>query len=277
MQLDTGLSLRALKGAPLSLLVALLHAERDQAGLIRATAYDRKTVQAGLQVLEDVGLATRSNYRCWAITAVGRSLVARLLDPEAGKIPVSASDNPVDNPVDNFGETAEAGKIPVSADGAQGMITAEAGKIPVSEDGAQGTTTAEAGKIPVSASDDGPEAGKIPVSASRARKNTTAAATTNYSLGSSSSSGRGRARDAPDLAEVLQRLGIGVPMCHVLAALPHVTADYAQRHVAYGRAAGESLALVIHRMRSGDPAPVVKVRDPVRAYVPPELEDVVVR
>ncbi len=276
MQLDTGLLLRALKGAPLSLLVALLHAERDQAGLIRATAYDRKTVQAGLQVLEDVGLATRSNYRCWAITAVGRSLVARLLDPEAGKIPVSASDNPVDNPVDNFGETAEAGKIPVSADGAQGMITAEAGKIPVSEDGAQGTITAEAGKIPVSASDDGPEAGKIPVSASRARKNTTAAATTNYSLSSSSSSGRGRARDAPDVANVaeqLQRLGIGVPMCDVLASLPHVTAEYARQHVAHGRDVGDSMSLIIHRIRSGDPVPVVKVR----GEIPAELEDVVMR
>lgn len=297
MQLNGQTFLRVLKGAPLSVLIGLwVHGGMGQGELRRCTGYDEKTVRDALEFLDALGLVARAHYRKWvlAVDVFGQLPLAGLGLPagralgagaggsggaESGRSRVSGPD------VDGAGG-AETGDSVVSA---AVVSVAETEVSPLSDGGRPVGTVAEGGNSPVSAAADGAEAGNSPVSEREAGNSPASghypAAAAVSGFKSSSSSTRAPARDAPaadvvsgaDVAEVLQRLGIGVPMCHVLAALPHVTADYAQRHVAYGRAAGESLALVIHRMRSGDPAPVVKVRDPVRAYVPPELEDVVVR
>jgi hypothetical protein len=61
--------------------------------------------------------------------------------------------------------------------------------------------------------------------------------------------------DFDDVCRALGRAGIFEPMRSRLAALPHVTRRYVAAHAARADEEGSSAALLIHRIRSGDPAP----------------------
>jgi len=60
------------------------------------------------------------------------------------------------------------------------------------------------------------------------------------------------------LAKALRSAGIGSNAWPDLAALEHVTPAYVRAHAAYARARGDSVGLLITRIRCGDPVPRAK-------------------
>jgi len=68
--LDHNTFLRALKGAPLSVLLALwVHGSLGRRALCIKTGYQRDTVGDALLLLEDLGLVVRPSYRKWALAS----------------------------------------------------------------------------------------------------------------------------------------------------------------------------------------------------------------
>jgi hypothetical protein len=57
------------------------------------------------------------------------------------------------------------------------------------------------------------------------------------------------------LMQELHSAGIGEPMASRLAVLPHVSSQYVRAHSLQAKADGISIGLLIHRIRSHDPAP----------------------
>lgn len=72
--------LRRLKGAPLSVLVALaLYGEQGRPGLVRRTGWSRSAVSNALNDLVDMGLVQRIHFRGWALReGLGAALLAPL-------------------------------------------------------------------------------------------------------------------------------------------------------------------------------------------------------
>jgi hypothetical protein len=59
----------------------------------------------------------------------------------------------------------------------------------------------------------------------------------------------------PAVLQALHQAGIGEPTASRLAAMAHIDLAYVQAHAARARREGIRVALLIHRMRAGDPAP----------------------
>jgi hypothetical protein len=69
------LMLRALHGAPLTVLVALhLFGPMSRRAMCRRTGYKRRAVEEALHVLEEVGLVQRVHYREWRLTPDRKSV-----------------------------------------------------------------------------------------------------------------------------------------------------------------------------------------------------------
>lgn len=69
----------------------------------------------------------------------------------------------------------------------------------------------------------------------------------------------------PELRNLLFSYGVGEPMCSYLSRLNHMTSEYISAHFEFGLNRGDSIGLIIHRMRSGDPIPSIS-HDPIAAY-----------
>lgn len=78
------LSLPALKGAPLSVLIALWrYGPQDRKALAEGTGWSTDAVGEALHLLVERGLATRRHYRCWEV-AQGLDVVQALGEPDGG-------------------------------------------------------------------------------------------------------------------------------------------------------------------------------------------------
>ena len=86
--------LRALKGAPVSCLLALLCVGRaaGMAELERWTGYSDKPVRKGLELLAELGYVQRhAHKRGWLLTAHGRQMVLGESNPENFRVECSSS------------------------------------------------------------------------------------------------------------------------------------------------------------------------------------------
>ncbi|MCW7072193.1 MAG: hypothetical protein OCU12_07730 [Methanophagales archaeon] len=154
--LPKGTFIRVLKGAPLSVCLALLvHGSMGQTKLKRYTGYDRATIKDALEWLEDLELVVRPNYRKWAITDGFRQLpLARdgylgtwgngddtavvsgeLENPESGISPLSIQIERTESGISPLSiqiERTESGISPLSADDEQFKFKSESGNSPLS-------------------------------------------------------------------------------------------------------------------------------------------------
>jgi hypothetical protein len=77
------------------------------------------------------------------------------------------------------------------------------------------------------------------------------------------------------LTQLLKKAGIGEPTLSEIAALPHVTIGYAAAHIRKIEKDGDSIGLLIHRLREGDPAPAR--RRPLTQEIPDDLKHIIKR
>ncbi len=69
--------LARLRGAPLSVLLALASGPKSREQLVQLTGWSQNSVSGALELLHGLGLAVRPHYRCWAL-APGVDIFARL-------------------------------------------------------------------------------------------------------------------------------------------------------------------------------------------------------
>jgi hypothetical protein len=172
--------LRALKGAPLSILFALLLANspigRDQ--LVLVTGWGRDKVTEGLGVLQSLGLASPlMRYNGWELTAHARQFTLF----EGEKIAL-----------DSTTASAALNNTTLSTMLVEAVVV-----------------EGEGDKIALD----------------------------------------------PEVLKALRAAGIGEPMASRLAVLPHVTLEYIQSHALLAKEEKINTGLLIHRIRSADPAP----------------------
>ena len=79
----------------------------------------------------------------------------------------------------------------------------------------------------------------------------------------------------PAVLLALRQAGIGEPTASRLAAMAHVDLEYVQAHVRRARRESTPVALLIHRMRAGDPAPAM-LEKPGERYISGEYAEFVV-
>ena len=194
------LTVRALKGAPLSCLLALALLGGGPVGereIITGTGYSQNKVREGLEVLEAAGLVTRQGrYEGWSLTSGARQL------------PLTA----------NFFEDGESQKMTLPA------VTTATAYIVESQRSVKEQQQENAGES------------KNDSRASENDKNESQ-------------------NDSPAIEDFLNECGIMGRTARELARMEHITEAYVRAHVEKGRARGDSIGLIITRMRDGDPAP----------------------
>lgn len=100
-------ALRALRGAPLSILLALaLDGPAGRADLVAATGYSTGAVAAGLAALETCGAVIRLHHRAWRINPAWRDI----------PLPVSAETTPPAPPVIHSLSTGAPAVLPAHAE-----------------------------------------------------------------------------------------------------------------------------------------------------------------
>lgn len=60
-----------------------------------------------------------------------------------------------------------------------------------------------------------------------------------------------------EVLEELQRSQVREPAASIIASKPGISPEYVQKFISFSRIHGESLALTVHKMKSGDPAPPI--------------------
>lgn len=174
--------LRALKGAPLSILVAMMlaHSPIGVDHLVVATGWGKDKVREGLSVLHSKGLATPlMRYNGWELTAR-----------------------------------------------AQQLSLFEGDKIALADPSSSAAPHRSSQPTYLSSSSSSPEGEKIALA-------------------------------DPEIIQALHHAGIGEPVAHQLATLPHITLEYIQAHVLKAKEDHIPPGLLIHRMRSGDQQPAL--------------------
>jgi len=190
-------SLRALKGAPLSCLFALMFANQPvgKAWLSRMTGYSDKPVAAALDYLNEMGYVTSNGrYESWQINTAAIQLPLMTLDTSPSEKALGTSDKSSRNFSDSIPTTATA------------LI------------GKENDNRVEA------------------VEESK------------------------RSRNFSDSRKLLRSANVGEPMASVLADLDHITPYYIAGHILKAKQDGIKIGLLIHRIRSADPAPELNQR-----------------
>ena len=242
MRLELTLQMvRALKGAPLSVLVALMISGRSETAswCERHSGYnDNETVQNALLLLSDYGLVARQGRFAWQVTTKARQLpLMQMID--------SGEDEPEELP--------EGDVVDVE------MPARDYGKTAVPE-GENGGTAEK------SQSDYGKTA--VP------RPSTTSSSLTSFKTREELTTRAEECGKTAVMAALIEA-GIEEPKRSRLAALPHVTAELVRGHVATCR----ELRLAIWRIERGWKVPGAgKEAAPLEGYQPelepeePELE-----
>lgn len=195
--------------------------------LARRTGYTRKTVrESGLYFLEDMGIIQRARHRRgWRLTQSAKQLplpFPTLPGAVAGNVIEGAPTEP--EPSTSGDQNGEGKVYPHGA-------TTTATTTYRRENGSTAAAAASEGKNYPHDDREGkvyPHQPELSPMLSTAQK---------------------------AVAKLLKSEGIGAPTCYDLAQLSWVTEEYVQAHVARGRENRDSLGLIIHRMKSNDPAP----------------------
>jgi DNA-binding CsgD family transcriptional regulator len=64
-------------------------------------------------------------------------------------------------------------------------------------------------------------------------------------------------------------------MASLLAAMEHITPEYARAHIERARREHIGAGLLIHRMRSADPAPLTRAEEERQRYIGGEYADLI--
>ena len=246
MNLEKQTFLRVLKGAPLSVLLALwVHGAMSRKELVRKTGWQKDTVDNALDFLSDLKLIERPHYRKWALSDGFHQLPFPSLEiAESRKNRLSEQSTIIVEPVDNF---AEGRKNRLSASIRNGDDPAESRKNRLSPSSSSSYVLEEERR-------DGEE------------HEETATSTSSTSLS--------RSVQASDVFDLLRSAGVGEAMARKLAGRDYVTWDYAEGHLIYIRANGEPLRYALQRMKDGDGVPVLETA--VEA-IPAQYRDIVKR
>lgn len=134
--------LRELKGAPLSVMLALeIHGAQGRSELMERTGWGRNAVSDALVLLEELRLVTRLHYRCWELRAE-QDLVSTL----ESEITERPSNNPsgAESPADNLSAESPADNLSGS-ESPSGDLSAESpsGNLSASESSSGNLSRAE--------------------------------------------------------------------------------------------------------------------------------------
>lgn len=211
------LTLRSLKGAPLSVLAALRQADGPlpQKALITWTGYSDKTVAAALALLAGMGAAQADGrlpdgrQTGWTLTPQGRQLWQTLTGSQEGTDETNAA------VADAGAETA----VPPTPAGRKFSGSSQPGR--------KFSVLAPSSSIEIQARQRSSQK-KRPLA---------------------------EAEKKPPVYYLLRQAGIGLSMSDYLSGLAWVSVPYAQAHLDKIRRDGDPLNYAIHRMREGDAPP----------------------
>lgn len=274
------LALRALKGAPLSVLLALsiLQGQQtDENEIASITGYSGRTVRNALKFLKDAGLVVRSKrYTGWQMEPAVRQLPLplKLLNDDAtdtnGRIflsPPSEKTNGALSSGRNFRSDTDSNDANGKNFRSDDEPSNANGKIFRSTD--DKTTTngnffrSDNGKTTSLLDRNGSfshtrEHEHERVSSSTSYINTYKEKSKEEEGGGETQNGNGKIfRSEQDAVfAMLREAGVGVKMAQELVTKSWVTAEYVQAHLAKIKQDNEPLRYAIHRIREGDAAPV---------------------
>ena len=254
------LAIRALKGAPLSVLLALaiLHGQQsDENEIASITGYSNRTVRNALKFLNDAGLVTRSKrYSGWQMEPAVRQLplpLKLLNDGDAtgtsGTIFLSPPNGTVDNTQSNgkiFLSDAEQNSASGKNFRSDNDKTATNGKFYRSDDDRTTSLPETSGKF-------------YP---SHARSSSTSSIykqkgqSENEEEEKQNGNGKNFRSEQNRVFAMLREAGVGAKMAQELTTKKWVTAGYVQAHLAKIKQDDEPLRYAIHRIREGDTAPI---------------------
>ncbi len=228
------LTLRSLRGAPLSTLTALnkAHTPLQNKALVAWTGYSDKTIAAALDLLSGTGIVvSNGRYAGWSLTDQGRHFFHQLIFGKTAVSPPEGKDTAVSPPDDD----PPAPPLPRSS----------------------------APPLPNSPTKPAPSSRNIPASLAPTR-NFSGSPPSSSSLNKTMRKKR-RQTTPPQPAAVktavftlLRQAGVSVKMSRTLSQLAWVTPRYAQAHLDKAKRDEEPINYAIQRMREGDPPPVCR-------------------
>ncbi len=249
--------LRMLKGCPLAALFALglAHQPVGRAWIAQVTGYSQNTTQQALEYLVEIGLAARSGrYEGWSLAAGAEQLPLMFPMPEGDEKGERQNLTLPDGAAPEAGEESERQNLTLASDTAP---EAGAGASEGEEHERQNLTLAGGTKPEMGASEGG-ERQNLTL-AGRITTTTTYLNHHESPLTAAVVQERTPNFDARAFAENLEALhaaGVRGKVAEQLARLAYVTPAYVRAHAVKVARDGDTVGLLVTRIRDGDPAPV---------------------